>query len=476
MADFSRNITKKIDLTQQTPDLGRNQDDHEPIPLDLRGDQLMDSCLPNLVKKPTFPSQWFHDHPNNKPIVTIAAGTLEKIYHELKMLLQNGQWSDLIIAGFMIKFLIHYPHEFEAELSCRWVSFGRIIGEKDQIVDPLDLIDIEEVDVPLTATEDQAVSIIELRSMFIALCSIYRPAQATNWARYYKINTSLRRYFTQYVFDVRIVELDLVQSHILRERLTPNYRKIIAMLDMFLNFFPNVAGRLVRIATLSSRYVGCEALSSFVQVANHFDMPPSNLQLMVSTSSLMKSLDQLTKIGQELDDEYGYFSYQLEFGLVQRSAYSSESNPDIYIWVNTIGAIGGLEQSRNARWPDPTVRINEVMLSAISTGLRLSRSRIGTKKYLDSKVERMPQYREQLRAIEEKFAQLDNTDETPYLEMGLNRYEAMVEAVVNELELYKGLSESHIKLAKSIVEAFPPQTNGSIGFKVATFVNGLRSC
>lgn len=451
-----RETTKIFDLTQQTETLGVNLEDHQGrslIPIDSTFHHLIDTDFPGLIEEVTYPYEWFRKNQGKKPPISRTEGTLQELYCETRYLLQNGMWSDLIISGFMLEFLWIYPAGFEAILTKTWISFNVTIGKAGEIINPIDLVDLQYVKTTFGHTQSRDVSEADARSLFLALCSIYRRAQArTGTDEYFnKINISLRGYFSQHLSEVRSIDLDLVQAHILHERLTVNYRKVIAALDMFLAYVPDVPGSAIRRATLSSRYIGCSALSSTVQVASHFDMPPSSLQGMITSSSLMRDVARLTRIGQEMGNEHGYFPYQAELGLIQKSAYSSTANPSYYLWIQTIGSIGGLDRSRNARYPDRVSGTHQIMLSGVSISLRLAR------------------LRQRLSEQEKEGLEAEASDE-----MRLDKYEAITEAVVHELQTYKGLNENHIKLSKSIVAAFPTPRKGSIGQKVQAFVNSLN--
>lgn len=56
----------------------------------------------------------------------------------------------------------------------------------------------------------------------------------------------------------------------------------------------------------------------------------------------------MTFKGCEIDQQDSYVHYQIDFGLVNKSAYSSAVNPNVSVFLNTVGLIGGQKRSENA--------------------------------------------------------------------------------------------------------------------------------
>lgn len=57
----------------------------------------------------------------------------------------------------------------------------------------------------------------------------------------------------------------------------------------------------------------------------------------------------MSKVGEEAGESTSYFPYQSDMGLVKKSAYSTVINPSYFFFVHGVGALLGLERSRNAR-------------------------------------------------------------------------------------------------------------------------------
>lgn len=69
----------------------------------------------------------------------------------------------------------------------------------------------------------------------------------------------------------------------------------------------------------------------------------------ISYAPIALDLIRMSKIGEEAADGSSYFPYQSDFGLVKKSAYSTVINPSYFFFVHGVGALLGLERSRNAR-------------------------------------------------------------------------------------------------------------------------------
>lgn len=129
-----------------------------------------------------------------------------------------------------------------------------------------------------------------------------------------------------------------------------NYLKIIAGIDMFLHRFPKAPFAQVRIGTIPSRYRDCASLLStrfFLHIigSENLDEVPA----WITYEPIALNLIRMSKTGEEAAEGASYFPYQSDLGLVRKSAYSTVINPSYFFFVHGVGALLGLERSRNAR-------------------------------------------------------------------------------------------------------------------------------
>lgn len=127
--------------------------------------------------------------------------------------------------------------------------------------------------------------------------------------------------------------------------------KIVAMYDMFLYRFPDVEMASARFGSISSRYRDCAALLSIGFVSKLVGLPTAELADWIFVNSVADELEQMIADSDYLEslNEFSYFAYQADFGLVNKSAYSSVTNPGTFFWLHIIGALMGSKRSMMAR-------------------------------------------------------------------------------------------------------------------------------
>lgn len=70
----------------------------------------------------------------------------------------------------------------------------------------------------------------------------------------------------------------------------------------------------------------------------------------VFTPAIGDEIVNMTQEGEGSCIIYSYFPYQADFGLVERSAYSSVANPNFFHWVHILGALLGHRRSQLAKF------------------------------------------------------------------------------------------------------------------------------
>lgn len=130
----------------------------------------------------------------------------------------------------------------------------------------------------------------------------------------------------------------------------PDYCKMIATLDMFYYRFPKSIYSSVRIGTITSRYRECAALTNYqhlTKVVGSTTM--GGLFEWIFNATLKDDILRIFHGEEELDQEFSYFPYQVDFGCVQRSAYSASVNSALYVWGNIVCVLNKDLQAQNAR-------------------------------------------------------------------------------------------------------------------------------
>lgn len=119
---------------------------------------------------------------------------------------------------------------------------------------------------------------------------------------------------------------------------------------MYFNKFPLHPLANLRIGTTGSRFRDCAALISYGYLADLLGMT-KNTDVMdwVFLEHVGNDIDRIMTSEDELLDNYSYFPYHVDLGLVTKSAFSATANPHFFEWVHVIGALMKSPRSLNAR-------------------------------------------------------------------------------------------------------------------------------
>ena len=134
---------------------------------------------------------------------------------------------------------------------------------------------------------------------------------------------------------------------------------LMGAIDMFLVKFEEHELRGIRIGTLNTRYMDCGALMDLNFLAVTYDLYIPWFAEWMFARRLAVEYVRITAGGQEIDKMDSYAPYMSVFNLTPRSPYSISINPNIHIYIHTVGSILGNERCKNAR---VVGAVNEVMV------------------------------------------------------------------------------------------------------------------
>lgn len=128
------------------------------------------------------------------------------------------------------------------------------------------------------------------------------------------------------------------------------YSKLVAVYDMFFNKFPSHSLASLRIGTTGSRFRDCAALLSYGYITELLGMSKiTDVMDWVFIEHIGNDIDRMMISKDELLDNYSYFPYHVDLGLVTKSAFSATANPHFFEWVHIIGALMKSQRSLNAK-------------------------------------------------------------------------------------------------------------------------------
>nr|QTJ62260.1 nucleocapsid [Bactrocera tryoni rhabdovirus 1] len=130
----------------------------------------------------------------------------------------------------------------------------------------------------------------------------------------------------------------------------PDYCKLMAALDMFYYRFPKSIYSNIRVGTITARYRECAALTNYQHLTKVVGSPTmGGLFEWVFNVAIKNDILRIFHGDEELDKEFSYFPYQVDFNLVQKSAYSASVNSALYVWGSIVCVLNKDLQSLNSR-------------------------------------------------------------------------------------------------------------------------------
>ncbi|KAL8610246.1 hypothetical protein ACOMHN_038941 [Nucella lapillus] len=128
---------------------------------------------------------------------------------------------------------------------------------------------------------------------------------------------------------------------------SPNFSKLVAAYDMILARHPAPLS-LMRLATITSAYEGCNSFLSITHLANRLALPVEKALGYVLFRQSAMDLKNMLREGQEVEDPDSYFSHFRALGFSPKSPYSATAAPYFYNLVHLVGSYMGDTRSLNA--------------------------------------------------------------------------------------------------------------------------------
>ncbi|AMK09272.1 nucleocapsid protein [Pararge aegeria rhabdovirus] len=305
-----------------------------------------------------YPSDWFTNHPNSKPPVTVPKTNCSKddLYKAAR-----GGIRAMNLSISTAKLVLHvYGKEMTDSCDEDWTSFSVKIGTKGASITPWDLVTVTEGTVyqPVEATggtvlstpsqPQMDISTWTPRALVLYILCIYRLLRITNQEYVTLLITKMEQQLTaEGGSGMKLSGATLVYAGWISDR---NYLKLVAAYDMFLYHFSGHEDGILRLGSLGSRFRDCAGLLSYGYAMSILDIEAGYLMDWIFVKTMGDEMIRMTREGQETGSPTSYFPYQSDLHLVNRSAYSSNANSYLFHWIHTFGSLMSHKRSINARY------------------------------------------------------------------------------------------------------------------------------
>lgn len=313
------------------------------------------SVTPRVPKRPKatsqsvdvqYPITWFTNHSDLKPVLSITLVCDDLNF--ARQALRKGILDNNINLDVAKSFLYYFGLTIKSKLNEQWKSYGRVIGEAGAEISPLNLVRVESTVNRTELQKTTAVTASDDGWMAGYILAIYRLTKATN--RKYKQQIATR--VSTQLKAIKSSAPDLTDIVDIYKGWTSDkgYSTLVAVYDMYFNKLTLHSLSSLRIGTTGSRFRDCAALLSFGYLTDLLGMSKiTDLMDWVFLEHIGNDIDRMMTSKDELLDNYSYFPYHMDLGLVTKSAFSATANPHFFEWVHVIGALMKAQRSLNAK-------------------------------------------------------------------------------------------------------------------------------
>lgn len=298
-------------------------------------------------KPPTYPSEWFENHPGEKPpmeINLIEEDRRGNLHSTIRLQFTAGTLNPAVATAFIW-------HELAREkyaLAKDWSSFGRAIGAQGSLISIENFADIKPLPGHLDLVADNTIfTPKELRRYVIAVACVLRIIGIDRDEYREQVITHMNALITQ--APGTEINLDQVYIHYKTWATYVQYPKCLAFADMYLAEFPAHPLAGLRMGSIVCRMRDCSALVATFYILKMFGMTIGELALWIWTKPVAIQYDQVTLGGEEMDQPRSYALYFRDLGLSDKSPYSAPSNADLHLFLHSLGFTEDSERSARAR-------------------------------------------------------------------------------------------------------------------------------
>ncbi|APG78730.1 putative nucleoprotein [Hubei diptera virus 9] len=299
--------------------------------------------------KPTsFPSAWFEANRGQKPKLNIMK---DVPLSKLRALMLSSPTNPKVPVIAVVTYLYLVLKERKTICPDDWSSYNTSICSANSQISPFDLVTIGEIEaIELDTVVERDLPSGADKWIIIMVLSIYRLERAREPA----YEATLIRNITNLIKACGCTEppnlTSLLRLH-LKWANDPGFKTAVAAIDMFYYRFENDEWADIRIATIGSRLKDCSAIQSLTQTASIAGLSSTHeIIYWIGNVAVGTEFSKMSSSVEEAGMLYSYFPYQVDFGLVTRSAYSARVNPALHTWLHIIGIFFCNSRSLNAKF------------------------------------------------------------------------------------------------------------------------------
>lgn len=152
-----------------------------------------------------------------------------------------------------------------------------------------------------------------------------------------------------------------------------NYLRLAAALDMFLFRFKEHEFSKLRFCTVTCRFRDCAGVSDLRFILKILGLSLVEFSQWVWTASIADDLERILRPREEIDSSSSYTPYVASMRLCSKSPYSASANPNLHVFVHSIGCANLRIRSINSRMVGDVNLADIVANAAILNYVRGSR-------------------------------------------------------------------------------------------------------
>jgi Rhabdovirus nucleocapsid protein len=326
-----------------------------------------------------YPTDWFTRNRGSFPPCATYLTDLQfpKVAAVCNAGLRNGE---LPVEWALLYMRMYCLEKLSLTLTEDWVSMELTIGRAAQVITPLNLI--HAIEYVMEPYENQLDDLPEDKwdGIMLFLLLVNRSQQGMiNQTYQNTLDTMFREQLIQRKCDIQVARMKLNFSSWWTNL---DYNRFCCAIDMFL-FKSKDKFSFLRLGTIHLRDKDCGLKVSLDTFIHDNSLRFNQITQSMYTEKMADELYQLTARNEEMERPDSYAHYVMAWGLTSKSPYSTSHNPNLHLWLHTVGVLMGKERSRNARMV-PGANERYCVHNAIMTA-RMIKATVGMAPFFDDR-------------------------------------------------------------------------------------------
>lgn len=336
-----------------------------------------DASKPLLSFKPRvrdvgeYTIKWFNDHRGQLPPITIIAPPKGSDINTVANAFFNPQDNNLVSIDHINWMMYEVIKDWEGELSAPWESYGRrLSGEGNKVkITGLFELKLQPSTEELPEWYKRCGTEFDAKG---AIYSVFAPLRISS--KYQDYNNAIAKRMKEITpanVKAKSWALTIPASKYATWVNNPTYKRLAAIIDMFLDRFPNHDHARLRMGTIVTRYKDSSLLNSIPYFHDILGVPGS---VMVAWVWHRESASQMLKLlhsDNMISEEYGFSPYGCALDLISKSINSITQNASLHIYIHSVAALCGKTRSMNAHCPESQDHISVMKISLLVAGIKM---------------------------------------------------------------------------------------------------------